>query len=300
VTQRGAYLVFQGKPYIAVMAQIQNTCPPRDFVDQLVRTGIDLIFDVGPSCPTQAGADGRSPRDRVEASLTGRSPTLWYYEASPASNQLAGLPQLVRWEAKWQVAIDYSWSNCSEHSTLGLYNLMQKRSSDGRVQWAYVRLGSARSSDQREPRVCVTPAKVAAEVWTAIIGGGTGVNWLVSDPHNHSGNGWDFSVSPAVVSEAAALASDLRSYSAILATGTAVTASATGRVRVLARSYAGSTYVFAVNTRDAPEADTIQVSGLANGTATSLNGGPSQPLRRGSMQVTFDPLAVQIFRLAPA
>ncbi|MGI8421064.1 MAG: hypothetical protein ACR2MU_02200 [Gaiellaceae bacterium] len=134
--------------------------------------------------------------------------------------------------------------------------------------------------------LAVTPATVRAEAWLALTGGAHGLGFFPI--------GWTGGVDGAIQQ----VGRDVKALGpALLAPETPVSAS--GPVKVAARSYGGAFYVFAVNPTYAPVQTTIRAPGLDGRTLQVLGEGRSVTPAGGAFADTFGPLAVHLYVAAP-
>ncbi len=138
----------------------------------------------------------------------------------------------------------------------------------------------------------MTPAELDAEVWLAITGGARGIGYFTHTwtPEHHA-----FDVSPELVREIRRLDGILAAVTPGLVGDTVSSGSDSGAVEVLARTGAGRTYVFAVNSSQTVQTVKLHVPALRHAPVTVLGERRSIVANDGRFSDVFQPLAVHLY-----
>lgn len=298
VTAVNGHLALNGTPFIPVMAQVRYGCPARGLVDEFAALGVNILYNDNAVCAGDFGSGQPTAAQRLDSSLAGRTPPIWFWTSSPSGQaQLAGASTLLSWQPPLVRARDVSWmlDKCKGQSTLPFYNTVSAKVRAGGLVSAYVLAGSI-SEEQYSSFNCVTQPRMAVAVWTALVAGASAIDYITIDPRNatiHDG----FNVTPAAAASAASLSKDVARYAQMLLSVVVTARSSNHVVEVAARRYGGSAYLFIVNTQNSAEKTSITVAGGQRGVAALLKGRGTPRTKGGALQVQLGAFAVDVVKL---
>ena len=298
VTAVNGHLALNGTPFIPVMAQTRYGCPARPLVDEFATLGVNVLYNDNAVCDGDFSPGQPTAAQKLDSSLAGRTPPMWFWTSSPSGQQqLAGASTLLNWQPPLVRALDVNWmlDKCKGQSTLPFYKTVSAKAHAGGIVSAYVLAGSI--SDQRYSNFnCVTQPRMAVAVWTALVAGASAIDYITIDPRNATiGNG--FNVTPAAAASAASLSKDVARSAQMLLAAPMSARSSNGVVKVAARRYSGSTYLFVVNTQNSAERTAVTVAGGWHGVASLLKGSGRPRSQGGALQVQLGPFAVDVVKL---
>ena len=138
----------------------------------------------------------------------------------------------------------------------------------------------------------MTPAQLHAEVWLAITGGASGIGYFT---HTWSPDEQELDVSPTLQREMTGINRQIAELTPGLLGAPALSGVDSRAIRVIARSTATRTYIFAVNATTGPIHAQIYVPQLHNGQAGVNGEGRSVAVRSDRFVDTFGPLAVHVY-----
>jgi hypothetical protein len=138
----------------------------------------------------------------------------------------------------------------------------------------------------------MTPDKLAAETWLAIVGGARGIGFFT---HTYSPADNPFDVTPALQGAIARTSASIAALRPGLTGITVPSSSNSGAIEVLARRSADATYVFAVNASRGPVKAEIHVPSLRDGRAAVFGEPRSTDVTGGALVDMFPPLGIHIY-----
>jgi hypothetical protein len=288
----GASVLLNGAPYLPVMAYA-NACQASP---ELVAGALSLgaaILDDQPLFSKTAGDYINSCRDpsmisSLEATLAGRA---WYYsDIASVREALSAVPGVFGTSAGIERTLNDSsiGRKCNGGETSACYfnSLAAAASSHPVVVTSVVREGQAFPKVHNDV--------VNFEFWEGIAAGAVGVDYFA-----RGSNGTFMVANQSVVALARLNGAKLATLEPAIGGGVRqrVHVSGTTAVETGAWSYNGATYVVAVNVSRAPQAATLEASGVSATRVDALWEARSVRMEGRAFGDRFEPLGIHIYRL---
>ena len=138
----------------------------------------------------------------------------------------------------------------------------------------------------------MTPAELSAEVWLAVVGGARGIGYFT---HTFSPDDDPFDLTPGIQAAIRQTNAQLAAVRPGLLGVTRASSADSPVVKVVARTGAGSLYVFAVNTMRSPTKVQFHIPALRNGPLTVLGEGRTVVAKQGALIDHFGGLQVHVY-----
>lgn len=252
----GSRITLDGLPFFPVMAMAFNECPSQQVVADDVALGVNMMYhNTWYGCPNNS--TDRQNRyltaDELHGLLGGQ--VGWIQDGSrsgsgPPPPQMPplpswdSLPELVGLQGNFRV----DWNTggvagCGQHdsSPAAIFNQLHAES----LHSAIVPL-TVLTATVGPNRNCLTPQMMPAVFWTAVLAGAAGIQFKTQQ-NAFPEDGVE--VNPGLKTAAGQQAKRLAALYPVVFDGRTITVSSnSGNVKVLAKSWGGNQFIFALNT----------------------------------------------------